>query len=116
MNSEILVSIIIPAYNASKYIVETVEAALNQTHKNIEILVVNDGSKDNTAEVVKQLETTDSRLKLIDQKNGGVSSARNHGFKLSKGSFLAFLDADDVWLPNNIELKLQKLLLILNLD
>lgn len=103
-----LVSVIIPAYKAGQYIEETVQGVLNQTHTNFELIIVDDGSPDNQTEIIAPIAASDHRIQYIKQKNGGVSSARNHGFRLSKGSFLAFLDADDIWLPNNLELKLAK--------
>lgn len=103
-----LVSVIIPAYKAGQYIRETIQAVLEQTHTNLELIIVDDGSPDNQAEVIVPIVASDARVQYIKQKNGGVSSARNHGYRLSKGSFLAFLDADDIWLPDNLELKLAK--------
>ena len=103
-----LVSVIIPAYKAGQYIKETIQGVLNQTHTNFELIIVDDGSPDNQAEVIAPIAASDPRIRYIKQKNGGVSSARNHGYRLSKGSFLAFLDADDLWLSNNLELKLAK--------
>ncbi len=102
------VSIIIPAYNAARYIEETILSVLNQTHRNLELIIVDDGSSDNQSEIIERLVKTDGRIQYIKQKNAGVSSARNHGYSLSKGEYLAFLDADDVWLPNNLEEKLKK--------
>ena len=104
-----LVSVIIPAYNAEKYIERTIHSVLLQNYENIEIIVIDDGSTDNTATVVKKLANEDKRLHYVHQQNGGVSSARNHGYKLSKGEYLAFLDADDIWLPNNVSKKLAHL-------
>ncbi|MBL4650849.1 MAG: glycosyltransferase [Aureispira sp.] len=103
-----LVSVIIPAYKAGQYIKETIQGVLDQTHTNFELIIIDDGSPDNQAEVIAPIAASDPRIQYIKQKNGGVSSARNHGYRLSKGSFLAFLDADDIWLANNLELKLAK--------
>lgn len=103
-----LVSVIIPAYKAEHYIEETIQGVLNQTHTTFELIIVDDGSPDNQADIIAPIAASDDRIQYIKQKNGGVSSARNHGFRLSKGSFLAFLDADDIWLPNNLALKLAK--------
>lgn len=103
-----LVSVIIPAYKAGQYIRETIQGVLEQTHTNLELIIVDDGSPDNQAEVIAPIAASDPRIQYIKQKNGGVSSARNHGYRLSKGAFLAFLDADDIWLPDNLELKLAK--------
>ena len=103
-----LVSVIIPAYKAGQYIEKTVRSVLAQTHQNLELIIVDDGSPDNQATVIGPLVAEDDRARYIKQENGGVSSARNHGYRLSKGDFLAFLDADDIWLPNNLEKKLAK--------
>ncbi len=94
------VSVIIPNYNYSQYIGEAVGSALSQTYKNIEVIVVDDGSKDNSLEI---LENFAGRIKIIKQQNAGVSAARNSGVENSDGEFIAFLDADDVWLPEKIE-------------
>lgn len=103
-----LVTVIIPAYKAGRYIEETVQSVLNQTYPNFELIIIDDGSPDDQAKVIEPLAAKDSRIQYIKQANGGVSSARNHGYRLSKGDFLAFLDADDVWLPDNLEQKLAK--------
>lgn len=98
-----LVSVVIPAYNDEKYIEETIQSVLLQTYKNIEIIVVDDGSSDSTAELVRQL---GSNIKLLQVKNGGPAKARNAGIKTSSGEYIAFLDADDVWFPEKIEYQL----------
>ena len=89
------VSVIIPAYNAEKYIEECIVSIINQTYKNIEIIVVNDGSEDNTMNIVNALKEKDNRIIIINQKNGGVSIARNNGFNNSTGEYIIFVDADD---------------------
>lgn len=96
-----LVSIIIPAYNAGKYIKQTVESAVGQTYKNIEIIVIDDGSKDKTAEIVRSL--GDQRIIYVFQENKGQSAARNVGIKIAKGKYIAFLDSDDLFLLQKIE-------------
>jgi glycosyltransferase involved in cell wall biosynthesis len=100
-----LVSVVIPAYKAATYLTETIISVQNQTHTHLELIIIDDGSPDNQADVVAPLVASDERIRYIKQKNGGVASARNHGYRLSKGDFVAFLDADDVWLPDNIALK-----------
>ncbi len=99
-----VVSVIIPAYNAESFIKETIESALNQTYKNIEVIVVDDGSTDNTEKIVKSID--DKRIKYIKQNNRGVSAARNKGIEVSKGEFIALLDHDDIWLPRKLEKQL----------
>lgn len=105
---DVLVSVIIPAYNSTPFIAETIRSVFRQTYHNIEIILIDDGSSDNLAEVATELMKQDSRLHYTSQENLGVSAARNAGFKKSKGEFIAFLDADDVWLPDNILLKIEK--------
>ncbi|OKH34566.1 glucosyl transferase [Calothrix sp. HK-06] len=104
-----IVTVVIPAYNASEYLAETITSVLQQTFANFEIIVVDDGSKDNTMDIVHSFSQQDSRVKLISQKNQGVSVARNTGIKNAQGEFIAFLDADDVWLPQKLALHVQHL-------
>jgi glycosyltransferase involved in cell wall biosynthesis len=101
-----LVSVIIPTYNRAKSILRTVESALQQTHRNLEIIVVDDGSTDETPEVLRPLA---GRIQFLRQANAGPSAARNAGIALARGSILAFLDSDDVWLPQKIERQVQLL-------
>lgn len=103
-----LVSIIIPAYNCERYIGETLESVMRQTVHDFEIVIVDDGATDNQKKVIDRFMEKDSRIKYIYQDHQGVSSARNNGFRNSRGKFIAFLDADDVWLPENLEVKLEK--------
>ncbi|UBF25208.1 glycosyltransferase family 2 protein [Kovacikia minuta CCNUW1] len=95
------VSIIIPAYNAMRYLPETIDSVLAQTFSNFEVLVVDDGSTDAIAEWV--LQQTDGRLKLMYQKNQGQAAARNTGIAEAKGEYIAFLDADDLWEASKLE-------------
>jgi len=104
MNSGPKVSIIIPTYNQSQYLEEAIESVLNQTYKNIEIIIVDDGSTDNTSEVVKSF---DNKIIYIQQKNKGASGARNTGIKKANGQYIAFLDADDMWLKNKLEKQIE---------
>jgi len=98
-----LVSVIIPMYNAELYIGETLSFALAQTHRNIEIIVVDDGSTDGSAAVVELVAATDARVRLIRQPNRGVAHARNCAITEAQGQFIAPLDADDLWHPKKIE-------------
>ena len=101
-----LVSVIIPSYNSSKYITKTVNSVLRQTYKNTEIIIVDDCSKDNTREVIKELENTDQRVRCIfHEKNGGAAVARNTGIENAKGRYIAFLDSDDVWESNKLSVQ-----------
>lgn len=101
-----LVSIILPVYNGEKFIEETLLSVLAQTYKNLEIIIVDDGSTDGTAKILKQL-STDQRVQYHFKQNGGLSSARNTGITLARGSYLAFIDADDIWMRDKIEEQLR---------
>lgn len=105
MNVPIDVSVILPVYNSEAFIKEAVESIIKQTHSSFEIIAVEDGSTDNSGEILKGI--SDPRLKIIYQENSGTAVARNRGVKESKGKYLAFLDADDLWAPNKIEIQLQ---------
>lgn len=89
-------TVIIPTYNVEEYIERTIKSVLSQTYKNIEIILINDGSTDGTIDVLKSFEKKDDRIIVIDKVNGGVSSARNVGIDKSSGDYLYFLDGDDV--------------------
>ena len=103
-----MISCIIPMYNAELYIDRCIQSVLNQTYKNVEIVVVDDGSKDSSLEIVKKLYHSDG-IKLIQKTNGGVSSARNVGMLEATGEYIFFLDSDD-FLPNNsFELLIDKI-------
>ena len=96
-----LVSIIIPVYNSAKYISRAIRSAISQTHENIEILVVDDGSTDKTPEIVTVFE--DNRIRLVCQEHKGQGAARNNGIRISQGQYLTFLDSDDLYMPDKIE-------------
>lgn len=100
------VTVVIPAYNAAAYISTCLNSVIAQTYTNWEAIVVNDGSKDNTEEIVNGF-LSDKRIKLLSQKNAGVSAARNAGIKAASGKYIAFLDSDDAFLENNLERKLR---------
>ena len=95
------VSVIIPVYNAEKYIAATVQSVLSQTYENFEIIIVDDGTPDNSVKVCQQFD--DARIKIIHQQNKGLPGARNTGIRHAQGDYLAFLDADDIWLPEKLE-------------
>src|SRR5262245_19101881 len=97
------VSVIIPAYNAEAFIADTIRSVLAQTYQDFEVIVVDDGSRDGTA---KALQPFESRVRLHTQANAGVATARNTGVGLATGTFIAFLDADDLWLPHKLEQQL----------
>ena len=89
------ISVIIPAYNAEKYITRTLNSIISQTYKELEILVINDGSTDNTQRIVEDIIKQDTRIKLFNKENGGVSSARNLGIEMAQGDYISFVDSDD---------------------
>ena len=97
-----LVSIIIPMYNRSKYIEECINSVIHQTYKNLEIIIIDDASTDNSVEIVKSI--NDDRIKIIKlEKNLGASNARNIGIKNAKGKYICFLDSDDYWVLDKLE-------------
>ena len=104
-----LVSVIMPAYNAEKYIGDSIQSVIEQTYSNWELLVVDDGSTDKTADRVRQFAAHDSRVKYFFQQNGRQAKARNTAIAQSSGTLLAFLDSDDLWLPEKLERQLQTL-------
>ena len=131
MGNNPLVSVVIPTYNRAKLVCEAILSVLNQTYKNIEIIVVDDGSTDNTREEIltqikgKLIYTNDRefelitknknnrseiKLKYIYQENSGVSSARNTGIRNAKGEYIALLDSDDLFLPRKIEMQVREFL------
>ncbi|MCL1474292.1 glycosyltransferase family 2 protein [Argonema antarcticum] len=95
------VSVIIPVYGVEKYIAATVQSVLEQTHNNFELLIVDDGSPDRSIEICQQF--ADARIKIIRHDNQGVAAARNNGIRHAQGEYLAFLDGDDIWLPEKLE-------------
>ena len=103
-----LVSIITPAYNAAAYIAETIESVLAQTYTKWEMLIVNDCSKDNTAEIVQSYAEKDKRIKLINIKqNSGAAIARNAAIQNAKGRYIAFLDSDDLWKKEKLQKQIE---------
>ena len=90
-----LVSIIIPTYNTAKYLPACLDSIINQTYRNLEIILIDDGSTDNSYEIAKEYAQKDFRIKLIHQKNAGQSCARNRGIKLATGKYIGFIDSDD---------------------
>lgn len=101
---EQLVSVVIPAFNAEKYIAGTLSSVCMQTYHNLEILVVNDVSTDQTEDIVREFMTMDKRIHLVNlERNGGVANARNIGVRVARGRYIAFLDSDDLWTPDKIQ-------------
>ncbi|GEM66492.1 glycosyl transferase [Sphingobacterium mizutaii NBRC 14946 = DSM 11724] len=96
-----MVSVVIPLYNKEESISGTINSVLNQTYKEFELIIVNDGSTDESLNIVKQF--SDPRIVILDKRNGGVSSARNLGVENSNYDWIAFLDGDDIWFPDHLE-------------
>ncbi len=90
-----LISVIVPVYNAEKHLAECLDSILSQSYKNLEIILINDGSKDRSGDICSRYAERDGRIKLVNKPNGGVSAARNDGLALSKGDWVAFVDSDD---------------------
>jgi glycosyltransferase involved in cell wall biosynthesis len=100
-----LVSVIVPTHNRARFLPEALGGALQQTYPHVEILVVDDGSTDETPMVMSRF---DAKVQYVRQENSGVSAARNRGIRLAKGEYIAFLDDDDVWLPQKLERQLSR--------
>lgn len=98
-----LISIIIPIFNMSEYLAPCIESVLNQTFKNIELILVDDGSSDTSLKICNSYKENDCRIRVFSKTNGGVSSARNYGLKNAKGDYFVFLDGDDILHPQFIE-------------
>ena len=103
-----LVSVIMPTYNHAQFIGEAIDSVLNQTYKNLELIIIDNYSKDNTAEIVASYK--DDRIKYLKFKNNGIIAAsRNYGIRHSQGGYIAFLDSDDIWLPFKLKLQVDRL-------
>jgi glycosyltransferase involved in cell wall biosynthesis len=113
--SKIKLSVIIPCYNVENYVEKCINSLLQQTLNDIEIIVVNDGSKDNTLKILKKLVKENTNIKLIDKKNAGVSAARNDALKIAKGEYIGFLDSDD-WVEKDMFEKMYNKAIKENLD
>lgn len=99
-----LISIIVPVYNVEKYLERCVNSILNQTYKNFELILINDGSTDGSPQICERYTQMDDRIILIHKKNGGLSDARNTGLKIAKGEYVTFVDSDDLIAPNALQL------------
>ena len=98
-----LVSIITPCYNGEKYIAQTIDSVIAQTYKEWEMIIVDDGSKDGSADLVRKYMESEPRIKFIQQANAGSAAARNNGIRNCEGQYIALLDADDLWEPEFLE-------------
>lgn len=106
LSSQPLVSVVIPTYNREKVVLTAVDSALNQSYRNLEVIVIDDGSTDNTREALAKY---GDRIRYYYQSNQGVSAARNHAINVANGKYIAFLDSDDEWFPNKIEKQIEYL-------
>ena len=106
-SNEINVSIIIPVYNVAEYLPQCLETVCGQTYKKLEIILVDDGSTDESGKICDEWKQKDERIRVIHKKNGGVSSARNEGLKVAKGEFIGFVDSDD-WVEPDMYEKMKK--------
>lgn len=97
------ISIVLCAYNAGKYIADAVQSVLQQTYQDWEFILIDDGSKDNTLELIRQLVGNDPRCRVISQANAGLIKSRNHGFSIATGEYIAIMDADDICMPTRLE-------------
>jgi glycosyltransferase involved in cell wall biosynthesis len=102
-------SVIVPCFNQGRFLREAVQSVQAQTHADWECLVIDDGSRDNSGQIARELAQSDTRIQLIEQENGGLSHARNRGLDASRGRFLQFLDADDTLAPDKLEAQLELL-------
>jgi teichuronic acid biosynthesis glycosyltransferase TuaG len=102
MDSKVLITVIIPTYNSSKYIIETIDSVIHQTFKDFEIIIVDDSSTDNTVELIKEFKFENIKLYTL-KKNSGASVARNFALSKARGRFIAFLDSDDIWNLQKLE-------------
>jgi glycosyltransferase involved in cell wall biosynthesis len=103
MKTQALTSVVIPAYNAERFLERTMLSVLRQTYNNLEVIVIDDGSTDKTRLIAEAGATGDSRVRIISVPNGGVAKARNIGIQEANGEYVAFVDADDLWHPTKID-------------
>lgn len=108
-----MVSVIMPAFNTEKYISQAIESVLDQTYQDVELIIVNDGSTDMTEKVIQKYL---NRISYIFQTNKGIAAARNIGIRASRGEYIAFLDSDDIWLPEKLKLQVNYLSTHLDTD
>ena len=101
MQGDKLLSVIVPMFNVEKYVEKCLKSISDQTYANLEIIVINDGSTDNSRKIAEICRKNDDRIKIYDFENAGLSEARNRGLKLAKGDYIAFVDSDD-WLANDM--------------
>lgn len=110
-----LISVILPVYNGEKYLKESIESILNQTYTNFEFIIINDGSKDSSLEIIKEYEKEDERIVAVSRENKGLIATLNEGIEKAKGKYIARMDQDDISLPQRLETQL-KYMITNNLD
>lgn len=115
MNKEPLISVIVPVYQVEKFLERCIDSIINQTYSNLEIILIDDGSVDNSGKICDEYELKDSRIKVIHQNNKGLSSARNKGVEIAKGDYIAFVDSDD-WINSDMYETLMKVMQTFYLD
>lgn len=103
MNCEKLVSVIMPVYNSQKYVRDAIQSVLAQTYKNFELIIIDDGSTDNSGAICDEFANNDRRITVVHQRNAGCCVARNKGIRLSRGAFITFIDNDDIYLSQYLE-------------
>lgn len=103
MNCKVIVSIIMPVYNSQEYVAEAIQSVLNQSYKNFELIIIDDGSIDNSGLICDEFANKDTRIKVVHQRNSGCCAARNRGIGLSKGEFITFIDNDDIYMESYLE-------------
>ena len=108
MEQRIKISIIIPIFNASQYLRECIESVLSQSFRDFELILINDGSTDDSLTICKNYEKLDARITVISEANGGVSKARNRGLNVVKGKWIVFVDADDYFLDDALSINNKK--------
>lgn len=107
IESKLKVSVIVPIYNVEKYLKKCIKSIIGQTYENIEIILVEDGSPDNSSEICDEFAKMDKRIKVIHKKNEGVSAARNSGLDVATGDYVCFVDGDDYVMPDYVEYMLK---------
>ena len=111
-----LVTVIMPVYNASKYLDKSIQSILNQTYKDFKFIILNDGSTDNSLDIIKKYSDTDSRIELVDKPNSGAASSFNYGLKICNSKYIARMDSDDISMPDRLHVQINYLEKYKNID
>ncbi|NRT73686.1 glycosyltransferase [Clostridium beijerinckii] len=107
MRNEVKISVVMPVYNSEKYLKESIESILNQTYENFEFIIINDGSNDDSLRIISEYSKVDSRIRVISRENRGIVKTLNEGITLSKGEYIARMDADDISNPKRFEVQVE---------